>query len=61
MRSRDGLLIVHRRTSRQFPSYPFVACTRERYDTRADPSETTPLAADDPRAMALERASYNFV
>ena len=61
VRSAEGLLILHQRSSRQFPTYPFVAGQRERLDVRADPREQTLLRPDDPRADELEQALGHFL
>lgn len=61
VRSAQGALIVHRKASKQFPSYVFTPGRRELYDYAADPRELTPLAVDSPIAEELDAALRGYL
>lgn len=61
VRSAAGTLIVHRKSTRQFPTYRFVTGMREAYDTRVDPPESVRLPAGGPLAEELSLALRGFL
>lgn len=61
VRSAEGSLIVHRRSTVQFPSYPFRAGRQELYDRRQDPQEQHPLPLHSPLGARLRQALATFV
>ena len=62
VRSADATLIVHRKSSDQFPSYPFVQGRQEFYHSGSDPQELRALpATHDPAALPLQAALRNFL
>jgi choline-sulfatase len=56
-----GSLILQRKSSKQFPSYPIVANHEELYDLVVDPNQTQPLAADHPLAAELRRQLWRYI
>ncbi len=56
VRGHGGTLILHTKSSRQFPTYPLVAGRREVFDRRQDPGETQNLGAGSPLGHLLGSA-----
>jgi arylsulfatase A-like enzyme len=61
LRTADTTLIVHRKSSGQFPSYAFVAGREEVYDLTTDPGELHPLTPPGPRGQALAAQLWRLV
>lgn len=61
VRSKAGTLIFHRKTTRQFPTYPFEAGKRELYDLARDPHELVPQPATGELAHTLEGAMQRYL
>ena len=61
VRGKAGTLILHRKNSRQFPTYPFIAGKRELYDLITDPQELRPQAAMGDLATTLEDALQGYL
>jgi arylsulfatase A-like enzyme len=54
VRTDSMTLLYHRKSSRQFPSYPSVAGRRELYDRREDPDELSPRPLVESETRELE-------
>lgn len=61
LRSPEATLIVHRKSSSQYPTYDLVAGKIEYYETREDPGEQRPLRPDGAGARALEAQLWRLV
>ena len=60
-RSLRGTLIWHRKSSRQFPSYPLIAGKMELYDRSTDPEERHSLPTTDPLYDELKPALERYL
>jgi arylsulfatase A-like enzyme len=61
VRGHQGTLILHRSSTRQFPTYAFVAGRREVYDHRQDPHEEADLGEGGPLAHLLGAALDQYL
>ncbi len=61
VRSLDGTLILHRKPSRQFPTYPFVAGMKEVYDVHVDAGEEHDLGGGSPLGAILGTALDGYL
>ncbi len=61
VRSAAGTLILHRKSTRQFPTYVFEANRRELYDLAHDPYEQVALPASGELAHQLEAALQRYL
>jgi len=61
VRGHGGTLILHRKTSAQFPSYRFVAGRREVYDTSSDPDELHDVGPEGPLYDTLQAALNTYL
>jgi arylsulfatase A-like enzyme len=61
VRSKTATMIWHRKNSRQFPTYPFVAGRRELYDQSVDPGERAPKNHDAELALELDQARQRYL
>ncbi len=60
-RSERGALIVERKTTRQFPTYPFSAGRQRVFDLSRDPRELTPLPVEQDPGPTLEAALRDYL
>ena len=60
-RNATATMIVHRKSSKQFPSYKIEQGTRELFDRRQDPDEMSPLALDHELAPQFEQSLANYI
>jgi arylsulfatase len=60
-RSKDGLLIAHKKSSSQFPSYPIVAGRQDFYDLTSDPDELHPLPMEGATAESLAAHARRYL
>ena len=61
VRSHEGTLILHRKSTGQFPSYRFKSGTVEVYDRINDPLETTPISPDSELGRTLQEALDDYL
>jgi arylsulfatase A-like enzyme len=61
VRGHQGTLILHRRSTRQFPTYAIVAGQREIYDRRQDPHEQADQGEGGPLAHLLGTALDEYM
>ncbi|MEE8408231.1 MAG: sulfatase [Myxococcota bacterium] len=61
VRSLQGTMILHRKTTRQFPTYHFEAGRQEIYDSRNDPGETHELGDNNSLSTVLGAALQGYL
>ena len=61
VRGHDGTLILHQKSTRQFPNYKFIAGKREVFDRRQDPAEEANLGEGAPLAHLLGSALEGYL
>jgi arylsulfatase A-like enzyme len=61
VRGHGGTLILHRKSSRQFPTYKLVAGKREVFDRRRDPAEEADLGEGAPLGHLLGAALDGYL
>ena len=61
IRTDDGTLIQHLKTTKQFPTYPIIKGNREFYQALDYPSEDRRLDASSPAAQMLEKELKAFL
>lgn len=61
VRGLNGTYVLHRKSTRQFPTYHFVAGRTETYDLMRDPQEKESLSREEPITSELDAALQGYL